>query len=97
MGEAPHNMVGWGPICTGYPWWQLRRDRAGILPPGLVPDRIRHCARIEPWADIDLDFGPAGGTKTLWVRYLDGGSTDRPELFHRRLVEIGTYRDRRRR
>lgn len=27
----------------------------------------------DPWASLQLDFGPPGGTKTLYVRYLDGG------------------------
>lgn len=27
----------------------------------------------DPWASLQLDLGPPGGTKTLYVRYLDGG------------------------
>jgi len=76
MGDPPHNMVGWGPTAPG----TIGGNYGGISPescrPVWSPTEFDMDPDDEPWADIDLDFGPAGGTKTLWVRYLDGASTD---------------------
>ena len=77
MGEAPHNMVGWGPTAPG----TIGGNYGGIAPGSCRPiwsptefDQTE--LGPERWADIDLDFGPLGGTKTLWIRHLDGGSDD---------------------
>ncbi len=74
MGEAPHNMVGWGPTAPG----TIGGGYGGIAPGSCRPvwSPTEFDLPHEPWADIDLDFGPVGGTKTLWVLYLDGASTD---------------------
>ncbi|MCK9995666.1 MAG: T9SS type A sorting domain-containing protein [Candidatus Krumholzibacteria bacterium] len=74
MGEAPHNMVGWGPTAPG----TIGGGYGGIAPGSCRPvwSPTEFDLPHEPWADIDLDFGPVGGTKTLWVRYLDGTSLD---------------------
>lgn len=74
MGEPPHNMVGWGPTAPG----AIGGNYGGIAPGSCRPvwSPTEFDLPHEPWADIDLDFGPPGGAKTLWVRYLDGASTD---------------------
>ena len=38
-----------------------------------TPDPNPAIGTGDPWASIDMNFGPAGGTKTLYIRYLDGG------------------------
>jgi len=79
MGEEPHNMVGWGPTAPG----TIGGNYGGIAPGSCRPvwSPTEFDLPHEPWADIDLDFGPAGGSKTLWVRYLDGASTDDQSYF----------------
>lgn len=74
MGEAPHNMVGWGPTAPG----TIGGSYGGIAPGSCRPvwSPTEFDPPPEPWADIDLNFGPLGAAKTLWVRYLDGASTD---------------------
>ncbi|MCK4414579.1 MAG: hypothetical protein KAY32_13655 [Candidatus Eisenbacteria sp.] len=74
MGEAPYNMLGWGPTAPG----TIGGNYGGISPGSCRPvwSPTEYDLPHEPWADIDLDFGPVEGTKTLWVRYLDGASTD---------------------
>ncbi|MDO9693581.1 MAG: FlgD immunoglobulin-like domain containing protein [Candidatus Latescibacteria bacterium] len=79
MGEAPHNMVGWGPTAPG----TIGGGYGGIAPNSCRPvwSPTEFDLPHEPWADIDLNFGPEGGVKTLWVRYLDGASTDDQSYF----------------
>jgi hypothetical protein len=80
--EAGHTLVGWGPIePDSHPggWGGIGSE----TPPGKcrtiwspVEDEP-----VEPWATVTLDFGPDGGTKTLWMRHLDGGSADSMHVF----------------
>ena len=79
MGDPPHNMVGWGPTAPG----TIGGNYGGISPGSCRPvwSPTEFDLPDEPWADIDLDFGPAAESKTLWVRYLDGASTDDQSYF----------------
>jgi len=81
MGDSPLNMLGWGPTAPGAIGGSYGGGSYGgfnvsgeTCRPVWSPTEfdLPH----EPWADIDLDFGRAGGTKTLFIRYLDGLSTD---------------------
>ncbi len=80
MGVAPHNMVGWGPIepdtHTGNYGGIASEDPPGSCRPIWSPTEYDALDGIENWADLDLDFGLPGGTKTLKIRHLDGGSND---------------------
>ncbi len=79
--ESGHTMLGWGPVeptNTGGGYG----DAAGL---GILCRCVWAPTDIdgtdETWADVDLDFGPPGGVKTLKIHYLDGVSNDAQDHF----------------
>lgn len=75
--ETGHALAGWGPIepdTHGGGWGGIGSE----TPPGKCRTTwsLEEDDPVERWATLALDFGPASGTKTLWIRHLDGGSED---------------------
>jgi len=81
MGDPPHNMVGWGPSEPDTHGGNYGSIAPGSCRPIWSPTEFDQTTGPERWADIDLNFGPSGGDKTLWLRHLDGASPDSFDVF----------------